>query len=62
MKRLVLAVLAMTMLTLLGWGELTPKQQAREGAATHRREARDNQARPRHRRKHHHHHHHQNGV
>ncbi len=46
MKRLVLAVTAMIMLTLPGWGEGTPREQAKAGAAAHREEARNNPNRP----------------
>lgn len=54
MKRLVLAVTAMIMLTLPGWGEGTPREQAKAGAAAHREEARNNPNRPHSRHKRHH--------
>ena len=62
MKRLMLAVSVMIMLTLPGWGQATPKEQARAGAAAHRAEARNNPERPHHRRKHRRHHRHHNGA
>jgi hypothetical protein len=58
MKRLILAVTAMIVLTLPGWGEGTPREQTRGGAAAHREEARNNPNRPHHRHKRHHHHRH----
>ena len=56
MKRLVLAVSVMIMLTLPGWGQSTPREQAKAAAAAHREEVRNNPDRPHHRRKHRRHH------
>jgi hypothetical protein len=51
MKHLILALSAVLLLTLNGWGEqLTPGEQAHASVAAHRREAKDNE-----RRRHHHH-------
>jgi hypothetical protein len=60
MKALILAVSALIMLTLPGWGQDTPHQQAQAAAKAHRQEARDNPERPHHKRKHRRHHHHHN--
>jgi hypothetical protein len=60
MKSLVLAVSVMIMLTLPGWGQATPSQQAHASAAAHRQEARNNPERRHHRRKHRRHHKHHN--
>jgi Ni/Co efflux regulator RcnB len=62
MKRLVLAVSALLMLTLPVWGQNTAHDQAKAGAAKHREEARNNPNRPHHRSKHRHHRHHNNGA
>jgi hypothetical protein len=52
MKHMVLALSAMIILTLPAWGQGTPSQQAKSGAAAHREQARNNPDRPHHRRKH----------
>ncbi len=56
MKHLVLAVCALTMLTLPVWGQNNTHDQAKAAAAAHREEARSNPDRPHHRHKHRHHH------
>ena len=61
MNRLILAVCAMIMLTLPGWGQGTPREQTKAGAAAHREEARSNPERP-HQRKHRRHHRRHNGA
>jgi hypothetical protein len=58
MKHLILAVSTMVLLSLPGWGQATPNQQAHAGLAAHRQEAQSNPERRHHRRKHHRHHHH----
>ena len=62
MKSLILALSALTMLTLPSWGQNTAHDQAKAGAAAHREEARSNPERQHHRRKHHRHHRHHNGA
>jgi hypothetical protein len=60
MKHLILTVLAIMLMTLVGWGEIVPGEQARASVSAHRREANNNQERHRHHRRHgrrHHHHH-----
>lgn len=58
MKRLIVALSAILLLTLNGWGEqLKPGEQARASAAAHRREAKSNHRHQRHVRRHHHRHH-----
>jgi hypothetical protein len=56
MKGLILALSALMVSTLPAWGQGTPSQQAKAGAAAHRQEARNNPDRPHHRRKHRRHH------
>jgi len=59
--KLVLALFAVAMLSLPGWGQNTAHDQAKAGAAAHREEARNNPDRPHHHHKkhrsHHRHHH-----
>ncbi len=55
MKRLGLAVFAVIMLTLPGWGQSTPREQSKAGAAAHREEARSNPERTHHRKHRRHH-------
>jgi hypothetical protein len=62
MKRLILALSALTMLILPGWGENNSHYQAKANAAAHREEARNNPDRPHHRRKHRRHHRRHNGA
>jgi hypothetical protein len=51
MKHLILALLAILLLTLTGWGEkLTPGEQARASVAAHRRGAKINERRSHHQR------------
>ncbi len=57
MKRLVLALSTLMVLTLPSWGENTAHDQAKAAAAAHREELRNNPGRPHHRKKHHRHHH-----
>jgi hypothetical protein len=57
MKRLVLALSTLMVLTLPGWGQNTAHDQAKAAAAEHREEVRSNPDRPHHRKKHHRHHH-----
>lgn len=46
MKRLIIALSAVLLLTLTGWGEqLKPGEQARASVAAHRREAKKNSRR-----------------
>jgi len=59
MKRLILAVSVLIMLTFPGWGQGTPREQAKAGAAAHREEARNNPERPHHRKHRRHHRRHQ---
>ena len=61
MKHLVLALSAVLLLSLAGWGQLTPGQQAHESVAAHRHEANNNPER-RHHRHHRRHHRHHNGT
>ena len=58
MRRLILAVSIVTVLTLGVWGQNTSKGQAHAGLKAHQQEARNNPERQHHRRKHHHHHKH----
>lgn len=62
MKRLILALSALTMLTLPGWGQNSTHDQARMAVSAHREEARNNPERRHHRRKHHRRHRHHNGA
>ena len=62
MKRLILAGSVLMMLILPGWGETSPRDQAKMSAAAHRQEARNNPERRHHRRKHRRHHRHHNGA
>ncbi len=60
MKRLIIALSAILLLTLTAWGEqLKPGEQARASVAAHRREAKRNERRRHHqkraRRRHRHH-------
>ena len=48
MKRLVLALSTLMVLTLPGWGQNTAHDQAKAAAAAHREEARSNPDRPHH--------------
>ena len=57
MKRLVLALSTLMVLTVPGWGQNTPHDQAKAAAAEHREEVRSNPDRPHHRTKHHRRHH-----
>lgn len=57
MKRLVLALSTLMVLTLPGWGQNTAHDQAKVAAAEHREEVRSNPDRPHHRKKHHRRHH-----
>jgi hypothetical protein len=60
MKHLALALSAILLLTLTGWGEqLAPGEQARASVAGHRQEARDNARRHHHHRSRRHHRRHQ---
>jgi hypothetical protein len=61
MKHLVLPLSGILLLSLAGWGQITPGQQARASVAAHRHEANSNPERPRHRRRHHRHHRRHNG-
>jgi hypothetical protein len=60
MKPLILAVSALIMLTIPGWGQDTPNRQAQAAAKAHRQEAQNNPERPHHKRKHRRHRHHHN--
>ena len=62
MKRLVLAVGALMILSLPGWGQNTARDQAKMASAEHRAEARSNPERRHHRRKYHRHHRRHNGA
>ena len=55
MKRLILTVSIVMVLTAGGWGQNTSSGQAHAGLKAHREEARNNPERRHHRRKHHHH-------
>ena len=58
MKRLILALSAILLLTLTAWGEqLKPGEQARASVAAHRREAKKNARRHQRGARHHHRHH-----
>lgn len=56
MKQFIWTLSAIVLLTLPGGAQLTPGEQAHASAAAHRREARNNPERPRHRRHHKSHH------
>ena len=56
MKRLILALSAIMILTLAGWGQITPGEQARASVDAHRREAHNNAERRHHHRRHRRHH------
>jgi hypothetical protein len=57
MKRLILGVTAMMVLTLAGWSQNTPSErQSHANIEAHRKEARNNAERRHHRRRHHRHH------
>ena len=58
MKPLLLTLSAIMLLTLSGWGQLAPGEQAHASVAAHRREAQDHASRHHHRRHHRHHHRH----
>ena len=63
MKHLVLAISAVMLLTMAGWGEqLTPGEQARASVAAHRDQANNNAERHHHRRHHRRHHRHHTGA
>lgn len=60
MKRLIIALSAILLLTLTAWGEqLKPGEQARASVAAHRRETKKNARRRHQRRARRHHRHHQ---
>ncbi|MGH9544458.1 MAG: hypothetical protein ACRD23_04505 [Terriglobales bacterium] len=56
MKSLLLVLSAMMLLTLAGWGQMSPGQQAHASVAAHRREAKKNAKRHHQRRSHRRHH------
>jgi hypothetical protein len=55
MKHLILALSGILLLTLTGWGQITPGEQARASVAGHRREAKDNARRHHHKKGRRHH-------
>ncbi len=57
MKPLLLALSAIMLLTLAGWGQMSPGQQAHASVAAHRREAKNNAKRHHERRRSHRRHH-----
>ena len=62
MKRLVLAVSALMMLSVPGWAQNTNHDQAKAAAAEHRQEANSNPNRPHPHKKHRRHHRHHKGA
>ena len=58
MRRLILAVSIVAVLTVGVWGQNSSNGQAHEGLKAHQREARNNSERRHHHHRHHHHHKH----
>jgi hypothetical protein len=56
MKPMLLALSAVMLLTLAGWGQTAKGEQAHSSVAAHRREAKQHAARHHHRLRHRHHH------
>jgi hypothetical protein len=53
MRQLILALATTMLLSLAGWGQMTPSEQAHASAAEHRREAKNNKASHHHGHSHH---------
>jgi hypothetical protein len=62
MKHLGLTLSAILLLSLIGWGQITPGQQAHASVAAHRHEANSNPERHRHHRRHRRYHRRHNGA